>query len=801
MGFGHRVYRAEDPRARVLRRTARELGSPRVEVAERARAGGARGAAREVARPRRSRRTSSSGPPSCSTIAEIPPADVPGDVRLRARRRLVGAHPRAAAHRPADPAVGALRRARRAHSLAERDARRGGGEADALAEAGRRAGARRSSARSGTTSSRRRRARRTSASARSPTARSRSSASGRRSSCCAAGSRTTSPACRGSALLVARAALARPSRRRQRRPAAAARARRRATATTPSGGSRSSSLRNGSAAARHDRDPRRARRRRRGRARELREAAAKVAQALRRKAGPRSALGSAALRVRVRLEVASRAGGGRRRACRARSSTRSAWPSISWTLRRSAPPSSRCVANEWRSRCGWTRSGSSPAFAASRRRIRNAPERVSGAAASRSGRARAGGAGRGRAGRGRGSGAAPRPPARPIGTTRSLPPLPVTRTSAVVEVDAALLEPDRLRDAQPGAVEQLDERPVAQRARRACRSPRRSAARPRPARASAAACACGAAARPRPPGCRRARRAAAGGGRSVRAAAVRRASVAGESPSARSCGRVALEVVDASPPRPARRGSAPSCGEVAAGRRRPCAAPAAPRAARGTPSTLRIGAHERDASPAVRRSGPRVGAVVDPAQALRARRGCRSGSSRARSGRAAPGSCAGRRRPRAGASRTRGAGDAGAARAGAASRCRGGGRAPRGRARRSHRGRARAARRGGSGRPSSAASSPSGTTRSFAPLPLPDVDELLLEVDVAEVEPDRLGAAQPGRVDELDAARGCGAASGPSPSSAVEHLARPRAASARRAAAAAAAWAKRGVRHALGAER
>ena len=33
MGFGHRVYRAEDPRARVLRRTARELGAPRYEVA------------------------------------------------------------------------------------------------------------------------------------------------------------------------------------------------------------------------------------------------------------------------------------------------------------------------------------------------------------------------------------------------------------------------------------------------------------------------------------------------------------------------------------------------------------------------------------------------------------------------------------------------------------------------------------------------------------------------------------------------------------------------------------------------
>ncbi|HEY8729384.1 MAG TPA: citrate synthase 2 [Acidothermaceae bacterium] len=33
MGFGHRVYRAEDPRARVLRRVARELGSPRFEAA------------------------------------------------------------------------------------------------------------------------------------------------------------------------------------------------------------------------------------------------------------------------------------------------------------------------------------------------------------------------------------------------------------------------------------------------------------------------------------------------------------------------------------------------------------------------------------------------------------------------------------------------------------------------------------------------------------------------------------------------------------------------------------------------
>ena len=33
MGFGHRVYRAEDPRARVLREVARDLGAPRYEVA------------------------------------------------------------------------------------------------------------------------------------------------------------------------------------------------------------------------------------------------------------------------------------------------------------------------------------------------------------------------------------------------------------------------------------------------------------------------------------------------------------------------------------------------------------------------------------------------------------------------------------------------------------------------------------------------------------------------------------------------------------------------------------------------
>src|SRR5689334_7050495 len=33
-GLGHRIYRAEDPRSRIIKRTAKELGSPQVEVAE-----------------------------------------------------------------------------------------------------------------------------------------------------------------------------------------------------------------------------------------------------------------------------------------------------------------------------------------------------------------------------------------------------------------------------------------------------------------------------------------------------------------------------------------------------------------------------------------------------------------------------------------------------------------------------------------------------------------------------------------------------------------------------------------------
>ena len=34
MGFGHRIYRAEDPRSRLLKGTAKELGAPQIDVAE-----------------------------------------------------------------------------------------------------------------------------------------------------------------------------------------------------------------------------------------------------------------------------------------------------------------------------------------------------------------------------------------------------------------------------------------------------------------------------------------------------------------------------------------------------------------------------------------------------------------------------------------------------------------------------------------------------------------------------------------------------------------------------------------------
>ena len=125
MGFGHRVYRAEDPRARLLRGTAQELGVAALRGRGRARARGARGAPRAQARPRArdERRVLVGGRPR---RRRRPAAARAGDVRVLAHRGLVGAHPRAEAPEPARAAVRAVRRAGARGRSRRSDGARGG---------------------------------------------------------------------------------------------------------------------------------------------------------------------------------------------------------------------------------------------------------------------------------------------------------------------------------------------------------------------------------------------------------------------------------------------------------------------------------------------------------------------------------------------------------------------------------------------------------------------------------------------------------------------------------------------------
>ena len=116
MGFGHRVYRAEDPRARVLR-----AHRPPARRAARRGRRGARGG-----RPGRA-----PGPPARprpghqrrvlvgrrARLRRRPARAVHADVHLRPHRRLVGPHPRAEARGPADPPDGQVRRAAGATAL------------------------------------------------------------------------------------------------------------------------------------------------------------------------------------------------------------------------------------------------------------------------------------------------------------------------------------------------------------------------------------------------------------------------------------------------------------------------------------------------------------------------------------------------------------------------------------------------------------------------------------------------------------------------------------------------------------
>ncbi len=124
MGFGHRVYRAEDPRARVLRRTAKELGAPRYEVAE-----ALEKAALEELHNRRPDRVLATNVEFWAAImldfAAGAGAHVHLDVHLRPHRRLVGAHPGAEAHRPPGAPLRALRRPRPARPARRRGLRRG----------------------------------------------------------------------------------------------------------------------------------------------------------------------------------------------------------------------------------------------------------------------------------------------------------------------------------------------------------------------------------------------------------------------------------------------------------------------------------------------------------------------------------------------------------------------------------------------------------------------------------------------------------------------------------------------------
>ena len=136
MGFGHRVYRAEDPRARVLRRTAKELGAPRYEVAEELEK-----AALAELKERRPDRVLETNVEFWAAIvldfAEVPAAHVHLDVHLRPHRRLVGAHPGAEEDRAADPPLGDLHRARRAARQRHRGLERRVGRHRRLRGAGR----------------------------------------------------------------------------------------------------------------------------------------------------------------------------------------------------------------------------------------------------------------------------------------------------------------------------------------------------------------------------------------------------------------------------------------------------------------------------------------------------------------------------------------------------------------------------------------------------------------------------------------------------------------------------------------
>ena len=96
MGFGHRVYRAEDPRARVLRRTCKELKARRCyEAADALEKAAQEGAAVSAARTASIETNVEFWAAAILDFAEVPPHMMPAMFTMCPHRRLVRSHHRA----------------------------------------------------------------------------------------------------------------------------------------------------------------------------------------------------------------------------------------------------------------------------------------------------------------------------------------------------------------------------------------------------------------------------------------------------------------------------------------------------------------------------------------------------------------------------------------------------------------------------------------------------------------------------------------------------------------------------------
>ena len=109
MGFGHRVYKTDDPRSVMLRGVAERLGGPNVELAEQIEAK----AIEVLAELKPGRRLYTNVEFYAGIVMDrcgLPPRDVHPDVRVEPRHRLVRSHPRAGRRQPPHPPQRPVRR-------------------------------------------------------------------------------------------------------------------------------------------------------------------------------------------------------------------------------------------------------------------------------------------------------------------------------------------------------------------------------------------------------------------------------------------------------------------------------------------------------------------------------------------------------------------------------------------------------------------------------------------------------------------------------------------------------------------